>query len=393
MPAQNLHKADEGGNYLHVFNKGFENRVIFRDEDDFSTFISFLGEYLSPPKDAESAKKEFSVNGQTFRGVPHQPKNYLGKIELLAYSLQSNNFRLLLHQKTTKSLQGLIRSLCTRYSMYFNKKYQRTGGLFEGPYKSVTISEKDLPILTRHLHKNGDHSSYQEYLKLKNTPWVMTKIVLSLKNGNGNYKDFVEKHKPSEEERELLGKIVIEKNDSNLERSNLARSAIKNPSETANGYSKKIQSKPNSNLRQKIVEFLGITSVFLVLFSIGARNVMISTNKVPESSALGIRTKISVTRAPSPSQIISTSSKSSTSSPLLKVEEPKTMLMIDAKDASASVNIRQEPTTNSKSIGKAKNGDTFEFVSLNSGWYGVKLASGSGSIGFISAEFVVEEHK
>lgn len=394
MPAQNLRRTDEGGIYLHVFNKGIENRAIFRDEDDFRVFLGFLEEYLSARKDAESVKKEFSVNGRTFRGVPHQPKNYLGKVELLAYNLQPDHFHLLLHQKTRKSLQGFIRSLCTRYSMYFNKKYKHTGTLFEGPYKSVQIEDKTLPLLTHYLHKNGDYSTFPEYSKLKNTSWVRTKIVLSIKNGNDNFQDyqgFIKKFEPNKEEIDQLKKIVIEKFRSHLEGSNLSRDDENYFQEIPTESSEEIYIDSDLKPLQRIPEFLGMTVVFFLLLTFGVRNVIGSTIQSPQPSTLGTDTVVSITKSPQPLQV---PPAPSTSSAVLKTEEikPKIMLIIDAKDASASVNIRQEPASYSKNIGKTKNGDTFEFVSFDStGWYGVKLPD--GSIGFISAEYVIEEHK
>src|SRR3989344_6029163 len=139
MPAKNLLRVTEEGAYIHVFNKGVENRVIFTEPQDYEIFLGYLRDYLSMPSDPESKKKDFTVNGRTFRGTPHQPKNYFQKVELVAYCLMPNHFHLLLHQQTKASTERFIRSLCTRYSMYFNKKYKRMGALFEGPYKSVHI--------------------------------------------------------------------------------------------------------------------------------------------------------------------------------------------------------------------------------------------------------------
>jgi len=62
------------------------------------------------------------------------------------------------------------------------------------------------------------------------------------------------------------------------------------------------------------------------------------------------------------------------------------MLIIKITDGSESVNIRQKPTVGSNKIGEAKEGDTFEFVSVNSGWYEIKLAD--ESTGFISARYL-----
>src|SRR3989304_5720760 len=212
MPAQNVRRVDEDGVYSHIYNKGVEGRIIFADEEDYQVFLGYLKDYLTAPISPESAKKEFTVNGRIFRGVPHQPKNYFNKVELVAYSLMPNHFHLLVHQITKGSSQSFIRSLCTRYSMYFNKKYQRTGALFQGPYKSVQIkSGPRLPHLTRFFHYAGGHSSYSEYLGARETSWVKPKIVLSFfGKGTAGYKDFVEKYEPDQKVKELLKDITFE---------------------------------------------------------------------------------------------------------------------------------------------------------------------------------------
>lgn len=374
MPAQHLHREKGDGIYLHVFNKGIENRIIFRDEADFAVFICFLEGYLSVPKDAESTKKEFSIHGRTFRGVPHQPKNYLGKVELLAYNLQPDHFHLLLHQITQNSLQGFIRSLCTRYSMYFNRKYKHTGALFEGPYKSVQIKDEELLLLTRYLHKTGDYSTYSEYLKLKDTPWVSTKIVLSMKKGEGNYQDYVEKYEPDREENELLRKIVIEKIDTHLERSNLAETI---PEMAAEPF-EKVNLDQDLNPLQRKPEFFAVAIVFFLLLSFGIRNVIIFSAKSLKSSTLGASTAVSTVK-PHPSP---------TPSVFPKTEEvqPKKIVTISITDGGEFVNIRKEPAPGSKKIGQAHDGETFELISIDVEWFGVKLPN--GLTGFVSAKYV-----
>ena len=69
---------------------------------------------------------------------------------------------------------------------------------------------------------------------------------------------------------------------------------------------------------------------------------------------------------------------------------PTKIVKVKIEDESEIVNIRQEPTINSKIIDKAKNGDVFELVSIDSEWYKVKLASESG---FIFAKYAVLEEK
>ncbi len=436
MPAKNLYRKDEEGAYYHVYNKGVENRLVFNDEEDYKVFQSFLKDYLTVPQDPENIKKVFTVRGHVFRGTPHQSKNYYNKIDLLAYSLMPNHFHLLLHQITKGSLERLIRSLCTRYSIYFNKKYQRTGGLFEGPYKSVPINDElRLLHLTRYLHQTNSYSSYAEYLGTRETSWVKPNIVLSSfsKGISDNtskaftcsaYKDFVEKYKLDQKEKELIANITFDSETQHLESTTLAKNVKNYPSEIPNKSSDSVEIPTESSdpvtpikasveipieqnlepLRRK-PEFLATAIVFLLLLALGIRNIMISTIKNPILSAPSVLSETIETEdstenlnlSPITSVLPETVEIEEMSTPSADVidvmstaptytVEPKILLTIKIYDKSTTVNIRQKPTINSKKIGKAKSGDIFEFVSMDSEWYEVKLAT--GSTGFISAEFI-----
>ena len=156
MPAPDERPVNQDGVYFHIYNKGVEDRNLFNSDQDFNVFVDYLKDYLSDPPSSKELKKTFSVNGRTFQGVPHQPKNYFGKVDLIAYGLLPDHFHLLVKESSKDSIQKLIRSLSTRYAIYYNKKYKRSGSLFQGPYKSARV--KGLPellYLTRYIHRDS----------------------------------------------------------------------------------------------------------------------------------------------------------------------------------------------------------------------------------------------
>lgn len=378
MPAKHLDRISEEGAYCHIYNKGVEKRIIFNEDQDYKVFLGYLKDYLTTPPHPESTKKVFTVNGRTFRGIPHQSKNYFNKVELIAYSLMPDHFHLLLHQKTESSLESFIRSLSTRYSMYFNKKYHRSGSLFQGPYKSVQIKDLDLLLhLTRFIHHNKDltngYSSYSEYLGKRETSWVQPKVVLSLKGEEFDYKKFVEEQE-LEQERELLEGITFESEPEHLEGKVSAEKIAQAPADRVDSPKAPEvpaelpqETNPNQSWLHilRVPELVGVTAVFLLLVILGIRNINASATSFE----------------PSPTPVAS-----AVPTPSPKAEEkPKTTLVIKINDGAPSVNIRQNPTIASEKIGEAKDGEIFEFVSLNSGWYEVRLDNGSSA--FISAAY------
>lgn len=180
MPRKNSLKTYVEGGYYHLYNRGVEKRKIFLDDRDYKTFLYFLKRYLQPPdpKDLRFSKQ----------------RSLAGEINLLVYCLMSNHFHLLVKQETRDGITKLMNRIGTNYGMYFNKRYERVGSLFQGVYKAVLIDNgAQLLHLSRYIHLNpyeienrnfkrlADYlySSYGDYLGKRKTGWVKTEDILS----------------------------------------------------------------------------------------------------------------------------------------------------------------------------------------------------------------------
>lgn len=208
MPAKNIIKEFAPECYYHLYNRGVAKQKIFLDEEDYKVFLSYLKLYLVLP----------SLQGRTLKVPPsHILKNFFEEIKLLAYCLMPNHFHLFLWQKEINTITNFMRSLCTKFSIYFNKKYKRVGPLFQGRYKAVMVtSESQYVYLSKYIHRNPlpilpsrtdlegyKYSSYGNYLGSFNQPWVDTGEILSyfskIKSAE-SYKKFVEEV----DERDLI---------------------------------------------------------------------------------------------------------------------------------------------------------------------------------------------
>lgn len=221
MPAKNVVKFYLPNSIYHIYNRGVEKRKIFLDEQDHKVFLNYLKEYLSIPPDKQTLSKDFTLKGVTFKSVPPQIKNFSDEIQLFAFCLMPNHVHLLIKQINKDSIKKFTHALFTRYSMYFNKKYNRRGPLFEGTYKATNVINKDYLLdITRYIHRNplkitknlvDYYSSYAHYLNQFNIPWVKNKDVLDYFNESGfvrhnnikSYKYFVEEFKYQNEELDL----------------------------------------------------------------------------------------------------------------------------------------------------------------------------------------------
>lgn len=204
MPGINIVKFYDDNGCYHVYNRGVEKRDIYLDHQDYVVFLSYLRDYLSPEEVA--SEKIFPSR---------KLKNYSQSINLLSYCLMPNHFHLEIRQSSRMAMANFMRSLLTRYSMYFNRKYHRVGCLFQGNYKAVmVISDDQLVYLSRYIHRNPAsndlddltsgldlevlrkyrYSSLVNYLGEVKQAWVKCEEVLGLfsKLENGStYESFV----------------------------------------------------------------------------------------------------------------------------------------------------------------------------------------------------------
>ena len=200
MPSKNRIKTYIENGYYHIYNRGVEKRLIFQDREDYTKFLYLLKVYLSPP---EELRKEYPL-----LKIHFVRNNLYGEIELLAFCLMPNHFHLLVKQKSKQAMTRLMKQILTAYSMYFNKRHERVGPLFQERYKaSLVDSDEYILHLSRYIHLNPiargvsldefDWSSYLYYLGKRHAPWININIIKEYFNDSKkgfSYKEFVEDH-------------------------------------------------------------------------------------------------------------------------------------------------------------------------------------------------------
>jgi putative transposase len=88
-------------------------------------------------------------------------------VRIGAYCLMPNHFHLLLTEQEEAGISSFMQKLSTGYTMYFNKRNERTGVLFQGKYKSKHADEdRYLKYLISYIHLNPEipHDAYSSYL-------------------------------------------------------------------------------------------------------------------------------------------------------------------------------------------------------------------------------------
>lgn len=170
--------------YYHVYNRGVDKRSIFENKADYRRFVESLYLFnsierivlrLVPKKDRFSCDREETIV-------------YIG-----AYCLMPNHFHILIKAKSDNGVSSFMEKIQTSYSMYFNKTRQRSGSLFQGPFRAEHVTRDEyLKYLFSYIHLNpikiidpdwkekgikdidqaknfllsGQFSSYQDYIGL-----------------------------------------------------------------------------------------------------------------------------------------------------------------------------------------------------------------------------------
>lgn len=191
MPKRNVIREYGAGEFYHVYNRGASRMDIFREPEDYAFFLSLLKSYLSP---AEQTRKDGRV-------LP----NYADKVELIAYCLMKNHYHLMVYLCEADGLESLMRSLMTSYSMYFNRKYKRTGTLWEGRFLASRITgDVYYWQVSRYIHLNpldiGEdvfeypYSSVQYFVGEWHSGWVHPEHVIS-RDDKSEYRQELMSHK------------------------------------------------------------------------------------------------------------------------------------------------------------------------------------------------------
>ena len=160
------------GNIYHIYNRGINSGTLFQEPTNYEYFFNLYTRHINPIAD-------------TF-----------------AWVLMKNHFHFLVRIKKKDEIQNQVNrrisiipphmhfsNLFNAYAKAYNKRYQRTGSLFEKRFKRNRVWEKDyFKTLVVYIHKNPVHhkivndpveyswSSYLSYVSLNPAQFNGTSI-------------------------------------------------------------------------------------------------------------------------------------------------------------------------------------------------------------------------
>ena len=185
--------------------------------------------------------------------------------ELYAYCFMDNHVHMMI-KDTNNTIHKIMQSLTIRYSEYFNKKYDRTGHLFQNRFLSKPVeNERYALTLQRYIHQNPPNmwkyswSSYNEYIQTTKITDVEFILNLFSKSKQEAIKEFIKFN--NIRDKKITGKQYMEYEISNCISDSDAIEIIKNNLNIKNVLEiKKYNTKIRDDCIEKIIDMKGFTN-------------------------------------------------------------------------------------------------------------------------------------
>lgn len=143
------------GEIYHIVIRAIEGIKLFRDQRDYFRMIHDLFEFNNEKSTPSYYREE---QKQTRSDLVGFGKRYRGRkclLEILAFCLMPNHVHLLVRQLKGNGISRFMQKIGAGYGGYYNKKYCRSGHLFQGKYKIVHIKDdKQLITVFVYIHTN-----------------------------------------------------------------------------------------------------------------------------------------------------------------------------------------------------------------------------------------------
>ena len=135
------------GEFYHLYNRGNSKQKIFLNKKDYCRFVDLLY--------AVNREEKFNFSDLP-KGISVYEKTSENPLVAIgAYCLMPNHFHILVTPIVEDGVSKFMQKLSTAYVMHFNQKYNRTGALFEGKFKSQYVdNDRYLKYLFSYIHLN-----------------------------------------------------------------------------------------------------------------------------------------------------------------------------------------------------------------------------------------------
>jgi len=208
------------GEYYHIYNRGVDKREVFLDKRDYARLLVNMREFnrediIGSLKDLQALRARKN-NGLLEPGVPEK------LVEIVSYCLNPNHYHFILRQTMERGIERFMHKLGMGYTNYFNKKYDRSGSLFQGPFKAIYINSNEyLLYLSAYVNRNNfihgysqddswPYTSYLDYVGKRNGKLCNKEVILNQFKDAEEYKKFINVNALYLKEKKEMEKYLLE---------------------------------------------------------------------------------------------------------------------------------------------------------------------------------------
>ena len=203
------------GKYYHIYNRGVDKRKIFLGKEDYFRLLKSLKEFNSP------LTREERMFLPELNSEKNSELSSGRLVNIIAYCLNPNHYHFILEQKEDGGIKTFMHKIGTGYTNYFNKKYNRTGSLFQGRFKATYIDSNEYLLhLSSYINQNyfihgygndiWEYSSLLDYIGKRKGALCNKEIILSQFDNFREYEDFMEENKFYFKDKKDLERYILE---------------------------------------------------------------------------------------------------------------------------------------------------------------------------------------
>lgn len=157
----------KSGYTYHIFNQGNNQENLFKEERNYSYFLKKYKEYISPIADTFAycllpnhfhAAIQIKSFDELHKSLPQYfPEPNLSNIDREFFNQEDFEYDKLISKKLSRRFASWFGA----YSMAINKGYNRTGKLFNLPFKRVEVMDETyFTYLICYIHRNPIHHNF-----------------------------------------------------------------------------------------------------------------------------------------------------------------------------------------------------------------------------------------
>lgn len=193
------------GETYHVYNRSIAKETIFPHKYDYERFLKLVDFYRFSETGIRFSyynRLEQKLKSKFLKSLYDSPT----QANILSFAIMSNHYHFLIQQTEDEGVKYLISKIQNGYAKYYNTRYERSGAVFQSPFKARWIEdEQQLFHVSRYIHLNPltsyilkesyelDHykyTSYPDYISDNSRKFVSNEMILSSFKNQNNYKDF-----------------------------------------------------------------------------------------------------------------------------------------------------------------------------------------------------------